>query len=78
MGQSVGRGQVRVRQRKGLGGWSPPTRPGPLSHRLTRKLVVGAVQISGFGQTLLSALAPHGPRRPAPALAVGGGAGWPG
>lgn len=63
---------------KGLGGWSPLTLPGPLSHRLTCKLVIGAVQISGFGQTLLSALAPHGPRRPAPAWAVGGGAGWPG
>lgn len=63
---------------KGLGGYNLLTLPGPLSHRLTRKLVIGAVQISGFGQTLLSALAPHGPRRPAPARAVGGGAGWPG
>lgn len=78
MGQSVGRGPARGERRKGLGAWSPPTRPGPLSHRLTRKLVVGTVQISGFGQTLLPALAPHGPRRPAPAWAVGGGAGWPG
>lgn len=68
-----------IQQGPGVGGArSPPARPGPPSHRLTRELVVGAVQVSGFGQTLLSALAPHGPRRPAPAWAVGGGAGWPG
>lgn len=50
---------------QGLWGWNLPSLPrAPI--RLTSELVIGSVQVSGIGQTLLATLAPHGPRRPPP------------
>lgn len=46
-------------------GWNVPSLPRP-PIRLTSELVIGSVQVSGIGQTLLATLAPHGPRRPPP------------
>lgn len=64
---------------KGLEEWNLPFLPRAPIHLLTSELVIGSVQVSGIGQTLLATLAPHGPRRPPPVppgLWEGAPGGW--